>query len=82
MARTITKCWRRDGHHREARVDYLQLDRSGWVIKRPWIESYRPQPALVAGSEDLADGPAVHDILHDRGVYYKLAARDMSTEHR
>jgi proteasome accessory factor A len=42
-------------------TDPMQLERElDWVIKRQWIESYMTRNRLSwAGSQDLADGPAV-----------------------
>ena len=59
--------------------DPMQLDRElDWVIKRQWIESYMTRNRLSWRDPKISlMDLQYHDIRPDRGVYYKLAARDM-----
>ncbi len=59
--------------------DPSQLDRElDWVIKRQWIESYMTRNRLSWRDPKISlMDLQYHDIRPDRGVYYKLAARDM-----
>src|SRR5207244_3785799 len=60
-------------------ADPMQLDRElDWVIKRQWIESYMTRNRLSWRDPKISlMDLQYHDIRPDRGVYYKLAGRDM-----
>jgi proteasome accessory factor A len=58
--------------------DPMQLDRElDWVIKRQWIERYMTRQRLSWRDPkvSLLD-LQYHDIRPDRGIYYKLVARE------
>jgi proteasome accessory factor A len=59
--------------------DPMQLDRElDWVIKRRWVEDYMARNRLSWRDPKISlMDLQYHDIRPDRGVYYKLAARDM-----
>ncbi len=60
-------------------TDPMQLERElDWVIKRQWIESYMTRNRLSWRDPKISlMDLQYHDIRPDRGVYYKLASRDM-----
>ena len=60
-------------------TDPMQLDRElDWVIKRDWIESYMTRNRLSWRDPKISlMDLQYHDIRPDRGLYYRLAARDM-----
>src|SRR2546422_4158412 len=60
-------------------TDPMQLERElDWVIKRQWIESYMTRNRLSWRDPKISlMDLQYHDIRPDRGIYYKLAARDM-----
>ena len=65
---------------RAARTGDLSLvDRElDWVIKRQWIESYMTRNRLSWRDPKISlMDLQYHDIRPDRGIYYKLAGRDM-----
>jgi proteasome accessory factor A len=59
--------------------DPMQLARElDWVIKRDWIESYMSRNRLSWRDPKISlMDLQYHDIRPDRGLYYRLAARDM-----
>ena len=60
-------------------TDPMQLERElDWVIKREWIESYMTRNRLSWRDPKISlMDLQYHDIRPDRGIYYRLAARDM-----
>jgi proteasome accessory factor A len=60
-------------------TDPMQLERElDWVIKRQWIESYMTRNRLSWRDPKISlMDLQYHDIRPDRGLYYKLVARDM-----
>ena len=57
----------------------MQLNRElDWVIKREWIQSYMDRNRLSWRDPKISlMDLQYHDIRPDRGIYYRLAARDM-----
>ena len=60
-------------------TDPMQLGRElDWVIKREWIENYMTRNRLSWRDPKISlIDLQYHDIRPDRGIYYRLAARDM-----
>src|SRR2546428_4588656 len=60
-------------------TDPMQLGRElDWVIKREWIESYMSRNRLSWRDPKISlIDLQYHDIRPDRGIYYRLAPRDM-----
>ena len=60
-------------------TDPMQLNRElDWVIKREWIQSYMDKNRLSWRDPKISlMDLQYHDIRPDRGIYYRLAARDM-----
>ena len=59
--------------------DPMQLNRElDWVIKREWIESYMERHRLSWRDPRISlMDLQYHDIRPDRGLYYRLVARDL-----
>ena len=60
-------------------TDPMQLNRElDWVVKREWIENYMNRYRLSWRDPKISlMDLQYHDIRPDRGVYYRLAERDM-----
>src|SRR5438270_4018418 len=60
-------------------ADPMQLNRElDWVIKREWVQSYMDKNRLSWRDPKISlMDLQYHDIRPDRGIYYRLASRDM-----